>query len=189
MKHTYCVLILFLNCFLNVPLRAQVTPSALRSDPIQDALIKKTVGFDSLILINWASSQKDDQMLRGFGFEGEKLVKVEIHLKQLPKSDDLVVEKVVKDKGGNKKLDELMKTNFSKTPFFNDDSLSLNKRKGKVIMSVSDGREYSIVHIIPSAKRLYLKQSYMPEYYQALAPTSDRSVFIELFNKLNGLLD
>jgi hypothetical protein len=189
MKHNSCVLFLVLMiCFL-IPSQAQVTPAALRTDNLQDALVKGTLGFDSLILVNEAGNQKDDQTLRGFGFQGDKFMRVEIVLNSIPQSDDLKLGKVTQKKEGKKILQKVNQMDFAQAQNFNDDSLSLNKHKGKTIMSVNDGREYSIVVLFPKGNVFILKQSIMPEYYQALAPTADRKAFIELFSKLSVLVD
>jgi hypothetical protein len=182
------IIILFITFYFSINyLVGQITPGSLQNNDIQNELLKKTIQFDSLILVDISSYWKDDHSIQGFGFIQSKPYKVTINFKTIYDSIvRLEYKNLKKNKIRNQVLiSKLEDINIEELKTLNPDSLEIITRTGSFI-TASDGPEWSLIIIDNEKKKVFLKQVYMPE---SSVKTDDKLLFINTINEIEAIIE
>ena len=165
----------------------QAIPNRIQLDKFRKEFINKTLEFDSILLIDKTSFWYNDKKMNGFGFKNNEIYKVTLFLEKHNSSFyDIKIRKIKKSKVTDSlKIEIIKKTDYLSIEKFSIDSLNLKSRTNSYI-EISDQNEWTI--LIIKINYFIIKQSYAPEFYQNIAPTRERQVFMDTLIKLDLLL-
>jgi len=140
--------------------RAQITPGALRDTAMQSELMRRTLAFDSLLLVNVSSFWEDDHTISGYGFIDSGPFYVNIRFKE--KKDTMWCLEYKSLHKRKIKNAETMKAAGSLQigilSTFEQDSAELKNKPEKIIV-MSDGPEWSLMIIDHKTHVMKLFQS------------------------------
>ena len=178
--------IFFLTTFLSVNLFSfsQTTPLGLKDKSLQDEILNKTTSYDSLIFFDQSSYWGDDHAMTGFAFKKGSCYKTKIYLDKGNKMFELKFNRIEYNKDQvYDNLKDYIISKFNALKILNNDSLNIKSRTNTA-MDVSDQTEATIIILIPKRKEFIYKNSYAPDLYQKIVPTTDRQVLIDIFARL-----
>jgi len=164
-------------------LAAQHTPHTLKEAKMLAELNNRTSYFDSVLIIDKASYW-DNLRIRGFGFKGKSVFKVDIVFNET-ETNDLEVKKLSKKKLRNPTtIKSILDERYFSISRLSDDSLNLRPPR----LTVTDHEIWTVLMINNKAKSQTLKQSYAPLLYQRTIPTKQRREFIDFVEKIESQL-
>jgi hypothetical protein len=173
-------------CFnvMSFQLFSQHTPHSLKEDNVLATLKSETNYFDSLIVIDKASYWRGNPKIKGFGFKGSAVYKLEISMKE-NEAADLVVNKFTKKKVSKPAtVRQLMLNRYKFITTLNDDSLNLRPPR----LNVAEPEIWSVLIMNHRNNSSVLKQSFAPRAFQKTIPTTQRSMFIEFVDAMEEQL-
>ncbi len=163
---------------------AQHTPHSLKEEKVLQELKQKTNYFDSLVVIDKSSYWKDNPKIKGFGFKGTSVYRLEIALKEND-SAELLVKKLVKKKVSRPAtVRQLLESRYTFINNLNEDSLNLKPPR----LQVTDPEIWSLLVVNHKNNSSLLRQSFAPRSFQRTIPTRQRLIFIEFVEALEEQL-
>jgi hypothetical protein len=176
-------LIIFLN-IISFQLFSQHTPHSLKEENVLATLKSETIYFDSLIVIDKASYWKGNPKIKGFGFKGSSVFKLEISMKE-NEAAELVVNKFTKKKVSKPAtVRQLLLNRYKFVTTLDDDSLNLRPPR----LNVAEPEIWSVLIMNHRNNSSVLKQSFAPRAFQRTIPTTQRSMFIEFVDAMEEQL-
>jgi len=165
----------------------QIAPSGLGSKNIQQEILDHTRTYDSLVLFNKSGFWNNNDVVKGFLFKKDGCYKVSILFRKKNELDFIKKINIEKEQV-NDTIKVFLTTNFLKWKYLNSDSLHI-KTKTNLVTEISDGQNYSILFVFPKKETCLYLDSYEPEFYQENVKTSDRQIFIDIFEKLKSYIN
>ena len=147
---------------------------------VKEALIKKGIEFDSIILVTRGGGVKDRLNIVGYGIKSNKCVRLKILLRYDAETQKTSVKSFSKSIALNKSIKNSIKSlRFSLVDSFNADSLNYYSKDS---IFINDGSSYILFEI--RGGNFSYKWSYAPYFFQHYSPTRDREEFIKMCNAL-----
>lgn len=162
----------------------QHLPYGLRLTKVKTELLTQTQDLDSLILIDKANYWSEDMKISGLGFKQNEVYKLSIYYEPDSSSTyDMRIRRIERHRIVNDPIGSHPgKVKLQSIQNLNSDSLNL-----KPSWSISDQNEWTILFC--KKQDVVIRQSYAPESYQSILPTGDRQLFMDLFNRLDKLIN
>jgi|GEM_PF-5060782 len=165
---------------------SQRTVSGLKDLPVQLEILNQTSKFDSLVFADKANYRSDDMVLNGYAFKKKSVYSVELLFENVDVQPYTVrLVSIKKKKLKNKsEINSVRELGIGRIRNLDIDSLQIKAKPGDYIVEFADGSIYTLLFIDQKASKVFLKQADSPVNYQKQYPTSDRALFIQLFDVL-----
>lgn len=167
--------------FVCASANAQHTPNTLKADKMLAELNAKTSYFDSVLIIDKAVYWRDLK-IKGYGFKGKSIFKVDILLTENADNElhvrDLAKKKISKPR----EIQKLLRNDYPSVSKLSDDSLNLRPPR----LSLENQEIWTVLMVNNKLRSQTLKQSYAPLFYQKTIPTRQRRFFIEFVQNVES---